>query len=56
MMAAFDAMPNVNAGDVLVTRTANAAGTSFAFSLYFQGNTLVGFLVIDLLCVVSHQM
>ena len=41
-MAAFDAMPNVNAGDVIVTRTANAAGTSFAYSLYFQGPSVQG--------------
>ena len=42
MMAAFDAMSNVNAGDVMVTRTANAAGTSFAFSIYFQGPSVQG--------------
>lgn len=42
MMAAFDAMPNVNAGDVMVTRTVSAAGTSFAFSLYFQGPSVQG--------------
>ena len=41
-VAAFDAMANVNAGDVLVTRTSNAYSTSYAYSIYFQGPSVRG--------------
>jgi hypothetical protein len=38
----FSQMSNVGFGDIIVTRTENAAGSAYVFSLYFQGPSVSG--------------
>lgn len=49
----FNQMSNVGYEDIVVTRTQNAAGSAYIFSLYFQGIVYFLFLSVLLCCINS---
>lgn len=49
----FNQMSNVGYEDIVVTRTQNAAGSAYIFSLYFQGIIFLLFLSVVFCCISS---